>query len=70
MNWLPMKLGLKMALKPFSLLNGNITSLGLASKFQAKKHLSLKSRHTSKVTLGVIFSSFALQQSQNKLRWK
>lgn len=70
MNWLPMKLGLKMALNPSSLLNGNITSLGLASKFQAKKHLFLKPRHTSKVTLEEIFSLLTLQQSQNKLWWK
>lgn len=70
MNWLPMKLGLKMALNPSSLLNGNITRPGPASKFQAKKHLSLKPRHTSKVTLEVIFRLLALQQSKNKLRWK
>ena len=57
-------------IKPLLSPNGNITSLGLASKFQAKKHLSLKPRHTSKVTLEVIFSSLVLQQSQNNLRWK
>lgn len=65
MNWLPMKLGLKMALNPFLLLQGNETSLGLASIFQAKTHFSLK---PSKVPLEVTFSSLALEQSQNKLR--
>lgn len=68
MNWLPMKLGLKMALNPFLLLQGKKTSLGLASKFQAKTHFSLKPRHTSRVPLEVIFSSLTLEQSQNKLR--
>lgn len=68
MNWLPMKLGLKMALNPFLLLQGNETSLGLVSKFQAKTHFSLKPRLISKVPLEVTFSSLALEQSQNKLR--
>lgn len=70
MNWLPMKLGLKVALNPFSRCIGNTTSPSIASKFQAKKQLSLKPRHTSEVTPEEIFSSLALQQSQNKLRWK
>lgn len=70
MNWLPMKLGLKVALNPFSHCIGNNQPESVASKFQAKNQLALKPRHTSEVTPEEIFSLLALQQSQNKLRWK
>lgn len=64
MNWLPMNLGLKVALSHFLLLQGKKkASLALARNPKPKPTF-LPNPDTP---LEVIFSSLALEQSQNKL---